>query len=97
MNAADDTPGYQEVARFLDPFQAIVVISMLQAHGLDVYSPDFNTSFGMEGGAFLLGGGRLFVATNQADQARQLIEHPPGSIADTNSIEGPWGARHILE
>jgi hypothetical protein len=97
MNDPDDSEGYREVARFLDPFQALIVVSMLQAHGLDVYSPDFNTSFGMEGGAFFLGGGRLFAAANQLDQARSLIEHPPGTIVDMSLIEGPWGIRQPLE
>ena len=64
------------VTTVLNPADAGLICSRLEAAGFHPFMPDENTAFTMEGYTAAIGGIRIQVPENEADNAREFLAPP---------------------
>jgi hypothetical protein len=64
------------IANVLNPAEAGLICSRLEAAGFHPFMPDENTAFNMEGYSLAIGGIRIQVPENEAQNAREFLAQP---------------------
>jgi hypothetical protein len=64
------------IANVLNPAEAGLICSRLEAAGFHPFMPDENTAFNMEGYSLAIGGIRIQVPENEVQNAREFLAQP---------------------